>query len=111
MHDEKEMKVGLYANKTSPVLTTYYGRTVNFGSITEQSLGGNMEYSQFINSKWNWKNVTDLSEENKIFNKVFRENITLAPLEIRTFLLKDLKIGEKCIEVSELTYTRLETAF
>jgi hypothetical protein len=42
MHDEQEIKVGLYANKTSPLLTTFYGRAVTFGSITEQSLGGNM---------------------------------------------------------------------
>ena len=39
-----------------------------------------MNYSQFVNNKWNWKSVVDLKEENKIFNKVFRENMTLAPL-------------------------------
>ena len=32
-------------------------------------------------------------------------------MEIRTFLLKDLKIEAKCIEASSLTYTKLETAF
>jgi hypothetical protein len=83
--------VGVFANKTSPILNTFYGRTTTFTSITEQSLGGNMDYSQFLNSKWNWQSVTDLTEENHIFNKIFRENITLAPLEIRTFLFKDLK--------------------
>lgn len=61
MHDEQEIKVGLFANKTSPLLTTFYGRTASFESITEQSLGGNMEYSQFVNAKWNWKNVIDLT--------------------------------------------------
>ena len=35
----------------------------------------------------------------------------MAPLEIRTFLLKDLKFETKCMEVSELTYTSLETSF
>lgn len=97
MHDEESIKVGVFANKTSPLLTTYYGRTVTFNSITEQALGGNMDYSQFINSKWNWKSVTDLTEENRIFNKIFRENITLAPLEIRTFLFKGLKFEKDCI--------------
>lgn len=32
-------------------------------------------------------------------------------MEIRTFLLKDLKFETKCMEVSELTYTSLETSF
>jgi hypothetical protein len=111
MHDQQEIKVGLFANKTSPMLTTFYARTVTFSSVSEQSLGGNMDYAQFVSSKWNWKSVVDLGEENRIFNKVFRENITLAPLEIRTFLFKDLKIEPKCMEVSELTYTKLETVF
>lgn len=110
MHDEQEIKVGLFANKTSPLLTTFYGRTATFASITEQSLGGNMEYSQFVNAKWNWKNVIDLTEENHIFNKIFRENITMAPLEIRTFLIKDLKLN-KCIDVKDLTYNKLETVY
>jgi hypothetical protein len=110
LHDEQEVKVGLFANKTSPLLTAFYGRVASFSSISEQSLGGNMEYSQFLNAKWNWKNVIDLTEENRIFNKIFRENITLAPLEIRTFLFKDLTL-EKCIEVKDLTYTKLETAY
>jgi hypothetical protein len=54
--------------------------------------------------------VTDLTEENKIFNKIFRENITIAPLEIRTFLLKDLKF-DTCIEIKDLKYNNLETSF
>lgn len=91
LHDEKEISVGLFAGKHSPILTTFYGRTVSFESITEQSLGANMDYAQFINSKWNWHKVIDLTQDNKIFNKIFRENITLAPLEIRTFLFKNLK--------------------
>jgi hypothetical protein len=110
MHDEQEIKVGLFANKTSPLLTTFYARTATFASITEQSLGGNMEYSQFVNAKWNWKNVIDLNEENHIFKKIFRENITMAPLEIRTFLIKDLKFN-KCTDVKDLTYNKLETIY
>lgn len=91
-------------------MTTFYGRTATFASITEQALGGNMEYSQFVNAKWNWKNVIDLTEENHIFNKIFRENITMAPLEIRTFLIKDLKFT-KCTDVKDLTYNKLETVY
>jgi hypothetical protein len=72
MDDFEEITVGLFAGKHSPLLTTFYGRTVSFESITEQSLGGNMNYSQFVNNKWNWKEVVDLKEENKIFNKIFR---------------------------------------
>jgi hypothetical protein len=80
MHDEVEMTVGLYADHHSPLLTTFYGRSVSFTSISEQSLGANMDYCQFIDSKWNWHRVIDLTKENKIFNKIFRENITLDPL-------------------------------
>lgn len=80
MDDIEEITVGLFADKHSPLLTSFYARTVSFQSITEQALGGNMNYSQFVNNKWNWKQVVDLKEENKIFNKVFRENMTLAPL-------------------------------
>lgn len=61
MHDEKEITVGVFAGRHSPLLTTFYGRSLSIGSITEQSLGGNMDYAQFINSKWNWHNVVDLT--------------------------------------------------
>ena len=98
--------MGLFAGNNSPLLTTFYGRTVSFESITEQALGGNMDYAQFISSKWNWHKVVDLTQDNRIFNKIFRENITLAPLEIRTFLFRNLKFDEKCIEVSQLTYNK-----
>lgn len=70
-----------------------------------------MDYAKFINSKWNWKKVVDLSEENKIFNKIFRENITLSPLEIRTFLVKGLKFDGECIETEDLKYNKLETIY
>ena len=39
-----------------------------------------MPYSKFVNDKWNWNSVINLTEENSIFNKVFSENITLRPL-------------------------------
>jgi Cft2 family RNA processing exonuclease len=42
MDDKAELTVGLYANDSSPLLTTFYGRTVSFSKITENSLGGNM---------------------------------------------------------------------
>lgn len=103
--------VGLFADRHSPLLTTFYGRTASFASLTEQALGGNMEYGQFINSKWNWQKVMDLSEENKIFSKVFRENITLAPLEIRTFLFRDLKLDGGCIAPSELKYNKKQIKY
>jgi hypothetical protein len=70
-----------------------------------------MEYSEFINNKWNWNTVIDLNEENKIFNKIFRENITLRPLEIRTFMFHELKFSGKCIEVSELVYNKEQIAY
>lgn len=70
-----------------------------------------MDYAQFISSKWNWHKVVDLTQDNKIFNKIFRENITMAPLEIRTFLFRNLKFDEKCIEVSQLAYNRQEIEY
>jgi hypothetical protein len=48
--------------------------------VSELSLGGNMAYGDFLNRKWNWNGVIDLSAENDIFNKAFKENITLRPL-------------------------------
>ncbi len=69
LNDSAEMTIGLYADKVSPILTTYYARTVMFEEIKEASLGANMDYSKFLNDKWNWKNVVDLSRENDIFNK------------------------------------------
>jgi hypothetical protein len=72
LHDKENMTIGLFADNSSPLLKTFYGRTLTFSKISERSLGGNMEYSDFINSKWNWNNVIDLSEDNRIFNKIFR---------------------------------------
>lgn len=53
--------MGLFADKVSPLLTTYYARTVTFDSLLESSLGGNMPYSKFISDKWNWNKVVNLS--------------------------------------------------
>ena len=39
-----------------------------------------MPYNKFVQDKWNWHKVIDLSGENQIFNKEFKENITLRPL-------------------------------
>jgi hypothetical protein len=111
LDDAEDLTVGLFAGKHSPLLTSFYGRTASFESITEQALGGNMNYSQFVNNKWNWKEVVDLKEENRIFNKVFRENMTLAPLEIRTFLLSGLSLGSGCISPADLKYTSLQTTY
>lgn len=61
MDDSQTLTVGLFATNHSPLLTTFYERTVNFSSVVEQSLGGNMDYSEFINNKWNWHKVIDLS--------------------------------------------------
>lgn len=72
LHDEKETTVGLYADKTSPFLTTYYAKTITFSSVEELSLGGNMNYGEMLNRKWNWQKVIDLSMENEIFSKTFR---------------------------------------
>ena len=80
MNDELDINVGLFASQHSQLLTTFYGRTVSFSSVEELSLGANMKYSEFINAKWNWDKVVNLTKENKIFNKIFRENITLLPL-------------------------------
>lgn len=80
MNDSADLTIGLFAGKMSPILTTYYARTVTFDSITEMSLGGNMPYHKFVQDKWNWHKVIDLSGENQIFNKEFKENITLRPL-------------------------------
>ena len=44
-----------------------------------------------MQEKWNWQTVVDLSGENEIFNKEFKENITLRPLEIRTFRFKNVR--------------------
>ena len=111
MHDEEDVTVGLYAERRSPLLTTYYGRTVGFNKIEETSMGANMNYGQFLNNKWNWKSVVDLGKENHIFNKVMRENITLSPLEIRTFLITDLKFADECIKPSELTFNKMEIRY
>ena len=61
LNDSADLTIGLFAGKTSPILTTYYARTVTFDSIEETSLGGNMPYSKFINDKYNWHQVIDLS--------------------------------------------------
>lgn len=91
------MTVGLFADKHSPLLTTFYGRTVTFKEIEEMALGGNMKYSEFLGEKWNWRRIVNLEKENAVFNKKFRENITLSPLEIRTFLIKEVKFDGGCI--------------
>lgn len=111
LHDKDNMTIGLFADNSSPLLKTFYGRTLTFSKISERSLGGNMEYSDFINSKWNWNNVIDLSEDNRIFNKIFRENITLRPLELRTFMFTDLKFAEKCVEINELKYNNQQIVY
>lgn len=64
LNDSDSVSVGLFAGKVSPLLTTYYSRTVTFDEITEASLGGNMPYSKFLNDKWNWNNVVNLTFEN-----------------------------------------------
>lgn len=69
LNDSDTVTVGLYAGKISPILTTYYARTVTFDNISEASLGGNMPYGKFISDKWNWNEVIDLQEDNSIFNK------------------------------------------
>ena len=33
LHDEEEITVGLFADKYSPLLTTFYGRTTTFKEI------------------------------------------------------------------------------
>jgi hypothetical protein len=90
LNDQLTRTVGLFSGKISPILTTYYGNQIKFKSLEESSLGGNMNYQKFLNNKWNWKEVVDLSAENSIFDKIFRENITLRPLEIRTFTFQGL---------------------
>jgi hypothetical protein len=35
---------------------------VSFEEIEETSLGGNMPYAKFINEKWNWNEVVNLTE-------------------------------------------------
>lgn len=70
-----------------------------------------MPYSKFVNDKWNWNTVINLTEQNSIFNKVFSENITLRPLQIRTFSFKRLKFDDKCHEVNDLKYNNLETVY
>lgn len=34
LHDSDTLSVGLFADKVSPLLTTYYARTVTFDEIT-----------------------------------------------------------------------------
>jgi hypothetical protein len=80
MDDEVEKKVSLFANNVATLLTSFYGQTVRFDSMSEQSLGGNMKYEQFLARKWNWNKVVNLQNENKIFDKTLSENITLRPL-------------------------------
>ena len=98
LHDSKQNSALLFSvdDKSSPFLTAYYGNMVHYEEIEETSMGGNMAYSEFIAKKWNWNEVVDLQQENQIFNKQFSERLTLRPLEIRTFLLKNVKIGEEC---------------
>ena len=58
------------------------------------SLGGNKKYEEFLKDKWNWNLVVNLSNENQIFSKEFGEQITLRPLEIRTFKISGLKFAK-----------------
>lgn len=67
------------------------------------SLGANMDYETFLRRKW--KTKFDLSEENKIFEKVFKETIELRPLEIRTFNFRNISFSPKCIEAKDLAYS------
>ena len=46
----------------SPLLTAYFGNQINFTKITERSLGNNMNYEEFLQRKWNWKEVVDLDK-------------------------------------------------
>lgn len=43
-NDENSTRVGLFAGKVSPYLTTFFGNVMEFDSIEEMSLGGNMKY-------------------------------------------------------------------
>ena len=56
------------------------------------ALGGNIKYKEFIDTKWNWNSVVNLTDENQIFNKVLSGTISLRPLEIRTFELTKISI-------------------
>lgn len=60
LDDTKSKKISLFANDTSPFLTTYYGNLIKFQNIEETSMGANMKYEQFLKEKWNWKSVIDL---------------------------------------------------
>lgn len=97
LHDEANQTVNLFSDKISPLLTTFYGNMIKFETIEEMSLGGNMKYEEFLKKKWNWDKEVKLREQNEIFNKEFGEKINLRPLEIRTFLLKGVKIDENCV--------------
>ena len=49
LHDNAEKFVTLYSNDNICIfLTAFYGNTVKFSKIYETSMGGNMEYSQFL---------------------------------------------------------------
>ena len=61
--------------------------------------------------KWNWDDVVDLKKQNSIFDKVFSENITLRPLEIRTFTFKNLSFVMNCEDPSKLQYTNNKTEY
>jgi hypothetical protein len=91
LNDKEAKEVKLFAGDISPLLTAFYGSLAKITKVEERSLGNNMNYQEFIESKWNWETVVDLKKENNIFNKEFAETITLRPLEIRTFLFHGLK--------------------
>jgi hypothetical protein len=39
-----------------------------------------------------------------MFDKLFKENITLRPLEIRTFILTNLRFSDECKNVKDVVY-------
>lgn len=93
------------------VLTSFYGSVLAFEKIYETTLQGNQPYEQFVQKKWNWHQVIDLSKENGILDKNFAENITLRPLEIRAFKLIKPRFLEECQVPTDLKYNNYKTNY
>lgn len=114
LHDENTEKVTLFGNGVadksvvSVFLTSYFGRELVGDNIQEMSLAGNMKYSAFIDNKWNLNNFINLTKEYEIFTKTFAENITLRPLEIRTFLITNPRFADTCQNLSMIKYSNVK---
>lgn len=70
MRDEENVTIELFSSDgICTFLTAYYGNSIKFESIHETNIAGNVEYKEFVDKKWNWESVVNLTKENEIFNK------------------------------------------